>query len=162
MIEIERKFLVQLSKLPVQGNGMQLRQAYLVSAPGRTVRIRETDGDYMLTIKIHKSGFTRHEFEVPVPEAEGTAMFKAPIIGSVVEKTRYLIPFGNHTWEVDIFKGANKGLVLAEIELSNEGEPFERPNWLGIEVTGDPRFSNANLAESSFKSWGIKYKDIIA
>jgi adenylate cyclase len=153
-IEIERKFLVN-------GEGWRegattstrYSQGYLSRDPARTVRVRIAGDAAFLTIKGATQGATRAEFEyaVPLPDAQ---QLLALCDGPVVEKIRHLCPFGGMTWEVDEFLGANAGLVVAEIELTAETQSFERPAWLGTEVTADARYVNANLAVRPFGSWG--------
>lgn len=152
-IEIEHKFLVS-------GEGWRqavtrqthLSQGYLSRDPARTVRVRLAGEQAFLTIKGATLGAARAEFEYAVPVADARALL-AICDGPVVEKVRSLCPYEGMTWEVDEFLGANAGLVLAEIELDAEDQPFVRPPWLGAEVTGDARFVNANLAVRPFTSW---------
>lgn len=146
--ERERKFLVT-------GDGWRdavtrerdIRQGYLASTERAAIRIRISDGSKaMLTIKSAVAGIERAEFEYEVPLADGEAMF-ALCIGSVIEKRRYVLPArAGLVWEVDVFRGDHAGLVLAEIELPEAGIVFERPDWLGREVTGDRRYYNASMA----------------
>ncbi len=161
MMEIERKFLVHNDKLPSLDASTPMRQAYLVASNGRSTRIRQAGERYILTIKIAADGISRHEVEVDVQPKQGAAMFKLPLLGAIVEKQRHLIEHQGHTWELDTFNGANKGLMVAEIELTSEDEAFERPQWLGPEVTGDPRFGNINLASYPYSKWGIGYKNLL-
>ncbi len=153
-IEIERKFLVS-------GEGWRdaatastrYSQGYLSRDPARTVRVRIAGDAAFLTIKGATQGATRAEFEYAVPLADAQQLL-ALCDGPVVEKIRHLCPHEGMTWEVDEFLGANAGLVVAEIELVSETQPFECPGWLGAEVTGDARYVNANLAVRPFSSWG--------
>lgn len=148
--EIERKFLVKGE--PWIGHaGTAVLQCYLArgraDSPG--VRLRIAGDQATLTLKGKASGFTRHEFEYPIPLAEAQAMIDAfPGLPSL-EKTRYRIPFDRDLWEVDVFSGPHQGLAIAEIELKSENQKFPHPPWLGREVTGDPRFSNASLASAA-------------
>lgn len=145
-IEIERKFLVQSEAW--RGDvvkSCRLRQGYLTHGESSTVRVR-TDGHCAwLTIKTAGRGITRPEFEynIPVDDAE---QLLAACGTRVIEKVRHIVPLGHHQWEVDVFSGKNSGLVLAEIELSSEQENFDRPEWLGAEVSDDPRYYNSSLA----------------
>ncbi|MFY8166905.1 MAG: CYTH domain-containing protein [Sediminibacterium sp.] len=155
MNEIERKFLVTSTEFlseSVQSN--RIVQGYLNSNPERTVRVRIKGNKGFLTIKGkgNESGTTRFEWEkeIEVTEAEQLLLLCED---GVIDKIRYEIPFGMHLYEVDVFEGDNKGLIIAEIELEDENESFEKPNWLGEEVTGDDRYYNASLSVSSYKNW---------
>ncbi|SFB00692.1 CYTH domain-containing protein [Flavobacterium swingsii] len=155
MIEIERKFLVlnnDFIALAVAKN--RIVQGYLNSNPERTVRVRIKANKGFLTIKGkgNDSGTTRLEWENEIPLAEAEKLL--PICeNGVIDKIRYEIPSGKHTYEVDVFAGENNGLIIAEIELSAENESFEKPNWLGQEVTGDNKYYNAYLSNNPFGSW---------
>ena len=144
--EIERKFLVRDDRWrDLVTEKMNLRQAYVASMDDRSVRVRLTNQSVAtLTVKIGRS-ITRDEFEyeIPIPDAEellGNA------IGLVIEKTRYKVPFRDFVWEVDVFRGAHRGLVIAEVEMSDENDDPELPEWLGREVSGEYRYSNQALA----------------
>ena len=154
-IEVERKFLVNGTAWSAEADGgRRIRQAYVVTDPSVSVRIR-IDGEErsLLTVKMPDSGFTRLEYEYPIPLSDAEEMIQACGAG-VIEKRRYRLPAGGGlTWEVDRFEGANEGLVIAEIELEHEEQAFERPIWLGPEVTEDPRFQNAYLFRHPFRSW---------
>ena len=126
-------------------------QGYICSDPDRTVRVRVRGDKGFLTIKGRGSedGLSRYEWEKEIPVSEAFELMA--LCGSgVIDKTRYLVPFGRHTYEVDVFHGANEGLVLAEIELAEEQETFEKPSWLGEEVTGDVRYYNSMLSLHPF------------
>jgi CYTH domain-containing protein len=155
MNEIERKFLVTSTEFlseSVQSN--RIVQGYLNSNPERTVRIRIKGTQGFITIKGkgNESGTTRFEWEkeIEVTEAEQLLLLCED---GMIDKVRYEIPSGKHLYEVDVFEGDNKGLIIAEIELNDENESFEKPNWLGEEVTGDDRYYNASLSISSYKNW---------
>ena len=155
MIEIERKFLVISDEFKAQAFAKnQITQGYLNSDPERTVRIRTKGEIGFITVKGKSSenGTTRFEWET-----ELSLMEALPMLGlcekGIIDKTRYEIEIGNHTFEVDEFHGDNHGLIIAEIELSSENEPFEKPTWLGDEVTGDIRFYNAYLINTPFSEW---------
>lgn len=152
-IEIERKFLVTGDgwRQPASAQ-TRFSQGYLSRDPARTVRVRVAGDAAFLTVKGATRGATRAEFEYPIPPADALQLL-ALCDGPVVEKVRHLCPHAGMTWEVDEFLGANAGLVVAEIELQSEGQAFDRPPWLGEEVTGDARYVNANLAVRPFKSW---------
>jgi len=153
-IEIERKFLVKNdSWRGYVEREWRIRQGYLATTGTLTVRIRLKDDAAWLTLKGPPLGLVRSEFEYPIPYEDGEAMLRELAILPVIEKSRYRIPCGEHYWDLDCFTGDNAGLVLAEIELTREHEPFELPGWAGAEVTSDPRYSNANLARRPFKDW---------
>jgi adenylate cyclase len=150
-LEIERKFLVAEGFKPSATIFFRISQGYLNSSPERTVRVRIKGDKGFLTIKGRSSedGLSRYEWEKEIPVSEAFELMA--LCGSgVIDKTRYLVPFGKHTYEVDVFHGANEGLVLAEIELSDEQEAFEKPSWLGEEVTGDVRYYNSMLSLHPF------------
>lgn len=158
-IEIERKFLVlDASWRAAADAGTRYRQAYLsrVTSAGAvrsSVRVR-TDGERAyLNIKSATLGIRRQEYEYPIPLADAEAMLADLCVGAVVEKTRYHVPVGAHVWEIDVFAGANAGLIVAEIELGHEDEVFERPAWLGAEVSDDPRYYNVCLADHPYSAW---------
>lgn len=155
MIEIERKFLVRDTGYRESANSIiRIVQGFLNTDPDRTVRVRCIGEQGFITIKgkTFGDGTSRPEWEydIPVHEAEELLSLCIP---SVIEKIRYQIPVGEHTFEVDEFLGANQGLVLAEVELSQEDEAFVRPHWLGKEVTGDPRYYNSQLSQNPFSAW---------
>ena len=155
MQEIERKFLVHsLDFITEASQAQKIVQGYLNSAPERTVRIRIKDDKGFITIKGKgdATGTTRFEWEKEINLQEAEALIHLCETG-VIDKTRYLIKKGNHTFEVDIFEGENKGLIVAEIELSEANETFEKPNWLAEEVTGDERYYNAFLSNKPFRTW---------
>ena len=149
--EIERKFLVSGEFRQDSPESYRIMQGYICSNPDRTVRVRVRGDKGFLTIKGRGSedGLSRYEWEKEIPVSEAFELMA--LCGSgVIDKTRYLVPFGKHTYEVDVFHGANEGLVLAEIELSDEQEAFEMPSWLGEEVTGDVRYYNSMLSLHPF------------
>ena len=149
--EIERKFLVSGEFRQDSPESYRIMQGYICSDPDRTVRVRVRGDKGFLTIKGRGSedGLSRYEWEKEIPVSEAFELMA--LCGSgVIDKTRYLVPFGKHTYEVDVFHGANEGLVLAEIELSDEQEAFEKPSWLGGEVTGDVRYYNSMLSLHPF------------
>lgn len=153
-VEIERKFLVKdeswrVSALP----GTRYSQGYLASSPRCSVRVRTGGERAWLNIKGATVGASRAEFEYPLPLADAKIMLETLCEASLVDKTRYLVVVGAHTWEVDVFHGANDGLVMAEIELARVDESFERPPWAGEEVTADVRYYNARLAVHPYCEW---------
>ena len=155
MNEIERKFLVTSTQsLSESIRSNRIVQGYLNSNPERTVRIRIKGTQGFITIKGkgNESGTTRFEWEKEIEVSEAEQLLLLCEDG-VIDKVRHEIPFGKHLYEVDVFEGDNKGLIIAEIELENENQSFEKPNWLGAEVTGDDRYYNASLSTSSYKNW---------
>ena len=155
MQEIERKFLVNsLDFIQEATQSQKIVQGYLNSNPKRTVRIRIKDQKGFITIKGqgNVSGTTRFEWEKEIDLEEAQSLILLCESG-VIDKTRYLIQKGKHTFEVDVFEGENQGLVMAEIELSFENEVFEKPEWLDEEVTNDERFYNAYLSKKPFTTW---------
>lgn len=153
-VEIERKFLVKGEAWKMTaGEGVACRQGYLNSGKGTTVRVRIMGEQAFLTIKGATTGITRSEFEyeIPVPDAESMLGLCG---NAIVEKKRHFIWHGSMLWELDVFSGANAGLVMAEIELESEDQPFELPEWTGIEVSADPRYRNGHLARHPFHEWG--------
>ncbi|MCD0469729.1 CYTH domain-containing protein [Flavobacterium sp. JAS] len=155
MVEIERKFLVKSDDFKEQAfTQNRIAQGYLSSAPERTVRVRIKGERGFITIKGigHHGGMTRFEWENEIPLGEAQELLKLCEKGKI-EKTRFEIKSEKHTFEVDEFYGENEGLVMAEIELESETEPFEKPDWLGEEVTDDERYYNAYLSKNPFKYW---------
>lgn len=152
--EIEHKFLVKSDFKPFAYTKTYIVQGYLNSASERTVRIRLEDENGYITIKGKNSenGLTRYEWEKEISAEEAKELLGLCEPG-VIEKVRYRIKAGKHIYEVDEFEGENKGLVMAEIELSSEDETFEKPDWLGKEVTGDKRYYNSSLSKKPYKDW---------
>ena len=147
--EIERKFLVDTSKLPTLPKGQIMKQGY-IPTQGITVRARISDDQAFLTLKGRATGLSRSEFEYPIPVEDAQQILNELCTHPLIEKTRYLIPYGDHTWELDIFEGDNQGLVVAEIELSSENESFEKPEWITKEVSYDTKYRNSNLIAHPF------------
>ena len=152
--EIERKFLVKGDFKSFADSSSDIIQGYLSSVPERSVRIRINGNKAFLTIKgiANDKGVSRLEWEIEIKKSEAKELMKLCEPG-VIEKRRFLIPSGKHTFEVDEFYGDNKGLVVAEIELRSEDEDFIKPDWLGKEVTGDKKYYNAALSRCPFKDW---------
>ena len=151
--EIERKFLVRDWSWREGATGVTYRQGYLSTARACTVRVRTGGGRAWLTVKGPARGLERLEFEYEIPPADADTMLDELCPHPPIEKTRYRVPFGGLVWEVDVFHGANEGLVLAEVELERADQPVELPPWAGEEVTGDPRYLNAHLAEHPYTTW---------
>lgn len=155
MVEIERKFLVLNETFKeVASHKYQIAQGYLNSHPERTVRIRIKGEIGFLTIKGkgNKSGTTRFEWETEISLLEAKPLLTMCEDGVII-KTRYEIEVGPHTYEVDVFSGENDGLIIAELELNDENELFEKPSWLGQEVTNDKKYYNANLSKKPYCKW---------
>ncbi len=158
MIEIERKFLVTSNKFKAEAfKSSEIKQGYLNSHPERTTRIRIQDKMAFITIKgkSSKSGLSRYEWEKEIPVDEASELLKLCEPGAI-EKIRYFVKSEEFTFEIDEFFGDNKGLTIAEIELKSEEDTFEKPDWLGEEVTGDPRYYNSQLSKNPFKNWTKK------
>jgi adenylate cyclase len=151
--EIERKFLVKGDAWRALARGTTYRQGYLNSAKERTVRIRTADAQAFITIKGMTVGATRSEYEYEIPFGDAKEMLETLAEKPLIEKTRYRIPVGNLTWEIDEFLGENAGLIVAEVELKSEDQTFDKPLWVGDEVTNDPRYFNANLVKNPFTRW---------
>lgn len=150
--EIERKFLVvDDSWRDAAISATPMRQAYITSNTDRSVRVRISNEEKArLTIKVGKSALVRDEFEYDIPLADAEELIGLSI-GNVIEKVRYNVNIGDHVWEIDVFEGAHRGLVIAEIELRTETDSPPLPAWLGREVTGDRRYSNQALATERLK-----------
>ncbi|MFN2308828.1 MAG: CYTH domain-containing protein [Gammaproteobacteria bacterium] len=158
-IEIERKFLVRSDAWRHDADaGVRLRQGYLSRVTGTeavrsSIRVRIGGGQATLNIKGATLGIRRDEYEYAIPLADAEAMLTDLCLGAVIDKTRYHVEAGPHVWEIDVFAGENAGLVVAEIELNDEAEAFPHPDWLGQEVSADPRYYNVCLAERPFSRW---------
>jgi len=151
--EIERKFLLIGDSWRSLATGTKYRQGYLNSTKERVVRVRTIDDDGFLTIKGITTGATRVEYEYNIPKKDATEMLDELCEKPIIEKNRYKIDFAGFIWEVDEFFRENRGLIVAEIELESEGQPFEKPEWIGDEVTGDPKYFNSNLIVNPFTKW---------
>ena len=151
--EIERKFLVIGDAWRALAEGVVYRQGYLSTDADRTLRVRTVGAKGYLTVKGITVGATRTEFEYEIPVADADAMLDELCLRPIIEKTRHKIPFDGLVWEVDVFAGDNDGLVVAEVELASEDQEFRRPDWIGEEVTDDPRYYNANLVAHPYKAW---------
>ncbi len=152
--EIERKFLITGDFKQYSLRKLHITQGYLSSVPERTVRVRIKGNQGFITVKGigNESGVSRYEWEKEIPYDEAVELMKICEPG-VIDKTRYFVKSGIHTFEVDEFYGENQGLVIAELELGNEDESFVRPEWLGAEVTGDPRYYNYSLIKKPYSTW---------
>lgn len=153
-VEIERKFLVNKEKWDqvIKEERSLFRQGYIVSDPEKTIRVRLTDSAGFITIKGLTVGATRTEYEYPIPKEDAQQLLDN-FCSSEISKIRYFITHDNKLWEVDEFLGNNEGLIVAEIELTDENESFSLPGWVDKEVTHEKKYSNSNLAIKPYKNW---------
>lgn len=153
-LEIERKFMVknELWRENVESQA-RIMQGYLANGDNATVRVRVKGNAAYLTIKGASAGISRSEYEYPIPVEDAEAMLQELALFPAIDKVRYNVRSGGHLWELDLFAGENEGLVMAEVELASEDEVFEIPEWAGEEVSSDPRYYNASLAQNPYKSW---------
>jgi adenylate cyclase len=152
-LEIERKFLVKNNAWRKGAKGVLYQQGYLSTDPSRTVRIRLEGTVGKLTIKGKKVGLAGDEFEYDIPWNDSTYLLKKICKQPIIKKKRYKISYEGAIWEVDVFEGENKGLILAEVELDSASQKIRIPEWIGKEVTGDRRFRNANLVTHPYSKW---------
>jgi adenylate cyclase len=153
-VEIERKFLLSSAAWRDRVERRTLmRQGYLSSGSRCSIRARIAGEQAWLNLKSKRSGMTRLEYEYAVPVADADEILRNLCDGPLIEKYRHEVASGAHVWEIDEFLGDNAGLIVAEIELGSEAESFERPSWLGAEVTEDPRYYNFNLAKHPYTRW---------
>ncbi|MGH7923693.1 MAG: CYTH domain-containing protein [Candidatus Binatus sp.] len=151
--EIERKFLVHSRKWSDLGSGLSIRQGYLCASTQSSIRVRTYGNRAYVTIKGATTGITRDEFEYEIPMADANEILGSLCEHPPIEKTRYRVVFKGHTWEVDEYGGANRGLSVAEIELKDPQELVELPDWIDREISGDPRYFNSNLSIKPFTTW---------
>ncbi len=151
--EIERKFLVKGDAWKAGAEGTVYRQGYLSSVKERVVRVRTIKDKGFLTVKGITRGVSRSEFEYEISVADANAMLDHICETPLIEKTRYKIPFGGLVFEVDEFFGENAGLTVAEVELQDEMQKVDLPDWIGAEVSGDPRYFNSNLIRHPYTKW---------
>ena len=153
-VEIERKFLVRAEYKHLAVSSTRIRQAYIASGGGRTVRVRIRDERAYLTIKGpgNHAGTARYEFEIEIPLNDAIDLMRIAEPG-VIDKRRYLVPYKGHTFEVDEFYGENEGLTMAAVELSQEGEQVELPDFIGEEVTADARYYNSHMRVYPYRLW---------
>lgn len=152
-VEIERKFLVRSPDWTKQSEkAVCMQQGYLNTHPERTTRVRVAGEKAFLTIKGKTTSISRKEFEYEIPSRDAEALLQL-CETAIVSKTRHIVIEGKHTWEIDVFDAENEGLILAEIELDSEEEQFEKPEWLGQEVSADKRYFNSYLSKNPFKNW---------
>lgn len=153
-VEIERKFLVaNMSWQQDVIQSIHIRQGYLTETGPCSIRIRIQNNSANINIKGATLSMERAEYEYPIPIEDAQELFSQFCNGSFIEKVRYIVPYGKHKWEVDVFSGENCGLVVAEIELRDKKEVFDRPGWVAEEVTDDPRYYNVCLLKTPYSHW---------
>jgi len=152
-IEIERKFLVRDDAWKRGASGLRYCQGYISRGSGATVRVRTRAGQGFLTIKKHDGEITYMEYEYEIPHTEAQEMLAKICVQPVIVKDRFRIVVEGFVWEVDEFMGENRGLVVAEIELEHPEQVFPLPGWIGPEVSGDPKYSNASLVSYPYSRW---------
>jgi len=152
-VEIERKFLVKNHDWKKNAESRVFRQGYLCNDNEKTVRVRVAGETAFITIKGKAQHISRAEFEYSIPVEDALYMLHTLCEKPLIEKTRYYVPYKGLMWEVDEFEGDNSGLVIAEVELTNEHQEVPLPSWVGNEVTGDERYYNANLVRNPYKNW---------
>ena len=151
--EIERKFLIDISEIESLGSGSQIMQSYISTTDNTAVRVRVAGAIAYLTLKGENKGATRSEFEYEIPLDDANEIIEELCSGPIIDKTRYLVEHGSHTWEVDVFHGENDGLIVAEVELESETEVVDLPNWVMGEVTGQVKYYNISLLDNPYTQW---------
>jgi len=153
-IEIEHKFLLKNNDWKKETyKSTEYKQAYIISDNKRSVRIRITDDKAWLNIKSATIGTHRQEYEYEIPLNDAVEILNTLCEKPIIEKTRHLVSYKQHTWEIDVFSGDNYGLTVAEVELNSIGEQFEKPDWIAAEVTHDLKYYNNNLCKNPYKNW---------
>ncbi len=147
--EIERKFLVCQFDEALAYEKIEIKQGYVFSGEGKVLRVRTWDDKAYITLKYRAGKITRYEFEYEIPYSDGIKILNDLCKNNILEKTRHLVSHCGKKWEIDVFHGINEGLILAEIELKSEDEVFEKPDFAGEEVTGNPKYSNHNIAKEN-------------
>lgn len=151
--EIERKFLVTATTYRDLAKGTHYKQGYLNSQKERVVRVRTIDETGFMTVKGLTKGATRLEYEYEIPAKDADELLELLCEQPIIDKHRFKVPMDGFVWEIDEFHGENEGLTVAEIELASEDQTFNKPDWIGEEVTGDPRFYNSNLIANPYTKW---------
>ena len=151
-LEIERRFLVDESSFKFPIKKKRIKQAYLLSDSKQALRVRKIESDYFLTYKYKKSGINRYEFEYPISKDDGDKLISLSDT-YVIVKDRYYKNINDHLWEIDVFLNENKGLIIAELELSDENEKINLPDWIGEEISTDEKYLNFNLSKVPFLIW---------
>jgi len=152
-IEIEKKFLLNQFPTSLVSKGKDICQGYMVNEKDRVVRIRLFGEKAFLTIKSATYDASRNEYEYPIPKQDAQQMLSLFCEDPLIEKTRFQVMYKGFEWVIDRFKGSNHGLIVAEIELDAIDQPFEKPDWIGKEVTHDPRYFNSNLIKAPYSTW---------
>ncbi|MBU8848791.1 MAG: CYTH domain-containing protein [Desulfobacterales bacterium] len=152
-IETERKFLLRYLPSSLLVNSTLIRQGYMTNKKDKVIRVRLTGDSAFLTVKGATRNASRKEYEYPIPQQDAKEMLQLFCKKPLIEKTRYQIEFKGFEWVIDQFSGDNQGLVVAEIELDSIDQPFEKPDWIGKEVTHDLRYFNSNLIETPYSTW---------
>jgi CYTH domain-containing protein len=152
-IEIERKFLVSSDAWRTGASGISIRQGYFCFGPPVAVRVRISGDKANINVKKSTTNIVRDEFEYPIPLADAELLLSRFCAGYIIEKIRYFVKFAGNRWEVDEFGGENSGLVVAELELDDPEQEFEKPDWVGDEVSGDPQYLNTSLSRKPFRLW---------
>lgn len=151
--EIERKFLIDISGIESLGSGSRIKQGYISTTNNTAVRVRVKGAIAYLTLKGENKGATRSEFEYEIPLEDANEIIEELCSGPIIDKTRYLVVHGAHTWEIDVFHGENDGLIVAEVELERETEAVDLPKWVINEVTGQVKYYNISLLDNPFNQW---------
>ena len=151
-LEIERRFLINESNFTLPKVKKSIKQGYLFSDSNQALRVRMIEQEYFLTYKYKKSAINRYEFEYPISQEDGEKLLSLSD-NLIITKDRYYRKIDKHLWEIDIFDGENEGLIIAEIELGDENEKINIPNWVGMEISNDERYFNFNLSKKPYKSW---------
>jgi adenylate cyclase len=152
-VEVERKFLVKSDAWRPGSIPADIRQGYIFASDVKSVRVRTLGDLGFITVKARRHAAGNNEFEYEIPLEDALQILELACEQPIIEKRRYTRTEKGHTWEIDVFAGANAGLVVAEVELEHEGERVQRPEWVGEEVTGDPKYLNQNLFRKPFRSW---------
>lgn len=159
--EIERKFLVRGEGWRAGATAKPMRQGYLHANEHMSVRVRRAGERAQLTVKGAQKGATRMEYEYEIPVSDAEVMLDTLCLPPLIEKVRYTLVLADATWEIDVFGGENAGLTVAEVELASEDQSVDLPDWIGLEVTNDPRYLNANLAKMPYKRWStVAFGDV--
>ena len=151
-LEIERRFLINKSNFTLPKVRKSIKQGYLFSDSNQALRVRMIGQEYFLTYKYKKSAINRYEFEYSISKEDGDKLISLSEY-FIITKDRYYREIDNHVWEIDVFHGENKGLIIAEIELEDENEKINIPNWVGMEISNDERYFNFNLSKKPYRSW---------
>jgi len=152
-LEIERKFLIDIKQLGKLENGYAIKQGYIQTKDKTVVRVRVKNEEAFITVKGENVGATRLEYEYYIPLNDANEMLEKLCSKPIIDKTRYLVKYKNHTWEIDIFHKENDGLIVAEVELESEDETVELPKWIVKEVTDESKYYNSNLLDNPFSNW---------